>query len=559
MGTQKTGYGLANTFMFESTYTVFTKNYTIADINIQSRIKTNLFMRLTKTKANLLFAASLALAVSCADEEKVTPRSSSMENESNEAIVYDDPDFIAQNSASAGRTASTQNLPIKTFTVYLARTSNATAGSVNFKLYDGNTLIKQSSSKNVNTLIVWSGNLNDVNYGLLSYSPSGLELDTAKTYRLEIHCTGCESDANKQVVWWSANANQYSLGTGQTKTGGSWTSNNNDFSFKIQNVNSDGTTYTSRAQYTKEKVYKLNVGETQAQTFKPELGDNYIIQFPDAKLAAAVREEADIATEDAITYGQAKEITHLSENDIIDGVIQNLEGIQYLKNLQDLRLRSNVTTLAPLSGLSKLTKLALRESRATDMTPLASLTNLTDLELTSNINNVNGLGSLTNLTRLYINGQFITNIEPLEELTNLTKLYLLTPRLTDISPLEQVTTLTNLQLYCDEVANISSLSRLTNLSVLLIEGSKITSVTDLENLTKLEKLYLNYNSLLRSVQPLVNLPVLTHLELRSNQITDVLLLGLLDSLAILNLQQTPVTVQDQATLRNHLPNTNILF
>src|SRR5690349_3064168 len=120
--------------MFESTYTVFTKNCTIADIIIQSRIKTNLFMRLTKTKATLLlFAASLALAVSCADEEKVTPRSSSMENESNEAIVYDDPDFIAQNSASAGRTASTQNLPIKTFTVYLARTSNATAGSVNFK------------------------------------------------------------------------------------------------------------------------------------------------------------------------------------------------------------------------------------------------------------------------------------------------------------------------------------------------------------------------------------------------------------------------------------------
>jgi Leucine-rich repeat (LRR) protein len=561
-------------------------------------------MRLVRTKVTFVFAAIIAFAMSCADEETVTPHSSTIKSESDENIVYDDPDFVAKKSEDAGRSAVTQNLPVKTFTVYLARTSNATAGSVNFKLYDGNTLIKQSSSKNVNTLTVWSGNLSDVSYGLLSYSPNGLELDTAKTYRLEIHCTGCESDANKQVVWWSANANQYPLGTGQTKTGESWTSNNNDFSFKIQNVNSDGTLYTSRAQYVREKVYSLNTGVIQAQTFIPELGDNYIIQFPDANLASAVRRAAQISSDAPITYGDAKRIEHITQNGPHDGgAVSNLEGLQYIKNLEDLTLvQSTATSISQLKNLRKLETLRLQAPEVTDITPLSSLhslrtlelvntnmtsatalvnlTNLTDLTLrTTKLSDITSLGALTKLIFLNIDSEQLANITPLEVLTKLEMLYLssnqitLIPslnaasnlwrlalrsdHLTDISAVSTLTQLTRFELTNAPVSDISPIEGLVNLTFLALNSTTINNIS-LENLVKLERLYIRSSHLI-SVASLVNLPALKYLYLNNNQITDVLLLGLVDSLVELDLRLTPVSQQDQTTLRNHLPNTTITF
>lgn len=65
--------------------------------------------------------------------------------------------------------------------------------------------------------------------------------------------------------------------------------------------------------------------------------------------------------------------------------IQDITGLEYAKNLEDLSLFNGlITDISPLAGLTNLKKLSLSSNRIRDISPLAGFTNLAELSLEHN-------------------------------------------------------------------------------------------------------------------------------------------------------------------------------
>lgn len=569
-------------------------------------------MKLNYVKASTLFAAiTIALLMSCSEEEeKVTPRSSTSSIKEEKEIIIENDDYISEDNNNGSRI--TQNIKIRYITGYFARLSNATAGSVKLIIVkeSTNTIVATSASKAVSALGIWSGNTNDVDYTVCTFGwTNGLSLDPNESYRIEAHCTDCSTDADKKVVWWSTNnytsssQDTYTLGTGKAKDGASWVSKNNDFSFKIQNVNSDGSFYVSRAQSTKQKVYDINTSVIRAQSFKPELGDDYIISFPDANLAATVRENVGLAVDAPITYSSVKNIKFISP----PSVVSSLEGIQYLEGLQRLSIYYNgnfIANLTPLQGLTNLQSLQVKTS-ATDITPLSALTNLIALKLNaSEVTNIDALRTLSKLESLILSGPKINNIDALTELTNVKRLSITANALTDVSPIENLSALAILYLESDSFTSVPKLSALTELTGITFVGdalqdisalntplpklislsihdakklydldaisnqtqlkyldvykTSVSNVSGISNLVNLGSLWVLENQI-SDVTPFRNLSKLEGLYLGSNRIESVEVLSNLTALNILDLTNNPLTQEEVNALRLQLDFTDVIF
>lgn len=115
--------------------------------------------------------------------------------------------------------------------------------------------------------------------------------------------------------------------------------------------------------------------------------------------------------------------------------IKSIEGIQYAKNLKQLKLNENeVVDISPLRDLTQLEYLEFSRNRVVDIEPIRNLKNLTFLKLYNNwIEDVSPIADLTNLTGLDIHynvrvkmsdgkkiiSNGITDISPLKNLTKL--------------------------------------------------------------------------------------------------------------------------------------------
>lgn len=129
--------------------------------------------------------------------------------------------------------------------------------------------------------------------------------------------------------------------------------------------------------------------------------------------------------------------------------IKSIEGIQYAKNLTQLKLNENeISDITPLKDLKKLEYLEISRNRVVDVTPLKDLTNLTFLKLYNNwIEDVTPLAGLVNLEGLdlhnnvhqemidgkRINSGGISDVSALKNLTKLTFLDLSANNLKDVS------------------------------------------------------------------------------------------------------------------------------
>lgn len=108
------------------------------------------------------------------------------------------------------------------------------------------------------------------------------------------------------------------------------------------------------------------------------------IRFEDRRLDEAIRKELGLERDRAITTAPitaapfteaaVQKLTRLN----LDGLgIRSLEGIQHLKNLEQLSIRDNeIEDLSPLQGLESLYLLDAFNNRITSAEPLASLPNL---------------------------------------------------------------------------------------------------------------------------------------------------------------------------------------
>ena len=263
------------------------------------------------------------------------------------------------------------------------------------------------------------------------------------------------------------------------------------------------------------------------------------VDFPDANLAAAVRDALDLGATDPIPQTDLAGLTYLT---VFDAGISNLTGLEQATGLTTLWLGFNeISDISVLSGLTNLMDLALDGNEISDISALSGLTNLTSLGLSSNrISNISALSGLTNLTSLWLQRNRISDISALSGLTNLTLLSLFSNRISDISALSGLTNLMDLGISNNEISDISVLSGLTNLTLLSLFSNRISDISVLSGLTNLTELYLSSNEI-SDISALSDLTNLTELYLSSNEISDISALSDLTNLTELYLSSNRIS------------------
>ncbi len=249
--------------------------------------------------------------------------------------------------------------------------------------------------------------------------------------------------------------------------------------------------------------------------------DNFVVNFPDPNLEAAVRDAISKPSGDILFY-DLQTMTILNAEDLS---ISNISGLEYCTNLIDLNLYSNqIIDISPLSGLVNLTDLRLGINQITDISSLSGLVNLSWLSLSGNqITDISPLSGLVNLTFLYLGSNQITDafdFSPLNTLESLAYLSLANNQITDISPLSGLTQLVNLQLHNNQIVDISPLSGLVNLTFLTLSTNQITDISPLAGASNMYNLDLEKNQII-DISPLAGLVNLAYLYLGDNQITDI--------------------------------------
>ena len=171
-------------------------------------------------------------------------------------------------------------------------------------------------------------------------------------------------------------------------------------------------------------TYKLIVLWVVLSVFWVSPASAQTVNFPDANLAAAVRDELGLGPTDPITQTDLEGLQTLFVYSI--GGIRDLNGLQAANNLDHLDLGVNsISDLRPLSRLTNLLWLGLSNNQIRDISPLSRLTKLLWLGIGHNqISDLRPLSRLTNLLWLDITLNPITDISPLLNLPNLEQLYI---------------------------------------------------------------------------------------------------------------------------------------
>ncbi|MBC2167424.1 hypothetical protein HCB26_12660 [Listeria booriae] len=181
-------------------------------------------------------------------------------------------------------------------------------------------------------------------------------------------------------------------------------------------------------------------------------GSTFASIFPSYKLALQVAMEIypqtrpdKIDVKKEVTQAELDRVTIIEDDPALGDPIGNIEGVQYLRNLEDLWVgiagdfRGKVENLDVLSNLTKLKVLAVKNQAISDISGIKNLTNLTYLNLTNNkIIDAGPIAGLTKLEFISLDmGNNIQNLAPFWQLTNLKKLYL-NASVSDFRPLQHL-------------------------------------------------------------------------------------------------------------------------
>ena len=291
-----------------------------------------------------------------------------------------------------------------------------------------------------------------------------------------------------------------------------------------------------------------------------------VVHIPGPNLRAAIAESLGKSPTAPITV---EEMERLRELDARNRGIQDLTGIQFATNLDELNLGrwgdhgNQVSDLSPIAGLTKLRRLYLNNNSISDLSPIEGLINLRLLELRKNpISDFSVLRGLTNLTKLTLQGTLITDLSPISGLTNLTNLNFQETSVSDLSPvaglinlvefsfsgttisdLSPVAKLTNLEsIFCwgHEISDLSPLADKTKLREINFCGGNISDLTPIAGLTGLKTLYAA-NEKVSDLSPLAGLTGLTRLNFEDNQITDISPLAGLTNLTWLSVARNKIS------------------
>ena len=297
---------------------------------------------------------------------------------------------------------------------------------------------------------------------------------------------------------------------------------------------------------------------------EPDRLPGAFVHIPDTNLRAAIAEALGKSPSAPIT---AEEMERLKRLEARNRGIQDLTGLQFAINLDDLVLDTNqISDLSPLASLTNLRRLGFRDNPVPDISPVRNLTNLTHLAFPrtlvsdlsplarlinledlwfnaegAKISDLSPLAGLINLKLIHAGGHSISDLSPLAGLTKLEHLYLPGSHISDLTPLAGLTRLKELYLHHqDVISDISPLAGLTGLERLNLEDNSISDLSPLAGLTNLKWLNLVVNDI-SDVSPLVSLTNLTWLKVGRDNISDLSPLARLTGLKELYLPECEIS------------------
>lgn len=285
-----------------------------------------------------------------------------------------------------------------------------------------------------------------------------------------------------------------------------------------------------------------------------EEAESEIVEFEDSNLEADIREiinkpEGDIYLEDVIN------IKALETDGRGDRMVESFEGIQSLKNLEELYfLGYGIDDLTPIAELTNLKTLGFGSWEPTfieDISPIGNLTNLENLYIGANrASDISVIGNLVNLEELVLWRSVVDgDISFLANLENLEYLDLHSNGIEDISVLTNFKNLRYLDIGDNNVKDISPIKNLTNLKTLKIGGSgegipsggnKFDDLTPIENLIDLEILTLHFSNV-SDISILENFTYLKELNFSFTEVSDISPLESLTNLESLIFDSTEVS------------------
>lgn len=279
---------------------------------------------------------------------------------------------------------------------------------------------------------------------------------------------------------------------------------------------------------------KLTISEVDFESYEP-LSNLKV-------LSELVILNTDLTTEHLSVIGKLPELKHLTIAGCGISAIENLSGCNKLVHLD---LNNNaVRDLEPLKDLRELEYLNLSHNAISDLSMLKDLTKLSWLDISYNsVTSVSPLAGCTKLTRIYAQNNALSSLSGLEQLTALTHLYATHNQLTDVSAIAANTELTELDLSYNAIVDITAFSTLTKLQqfyfahnqvtalpafpkdskLVFIDGTdnQLASLEQLQGLSQLNKVYMDNNAQITSVDCLSSCSKLTEVRVLATGVTNV--------------------------------------
>ena len=275
---------------------------------------------------------------------------------------------------------------------------------------------------------------------------------------------------------------------------------------------------------------------------EPERLPGAFVHIPDTNLRAAIAEELGKSPNAPITV---EDMERLGRLDVESRGAQDLTGLQFATNLNNLHLRDNkISDLSPIAGLINLRDLTLERNPVSDLSPLRGLKNLTHLGFSYTlVSDLSSLAGLINLRDLDFHDIPVSDLSPIAGLINLEHLTFgggQIANISDLSPLAGLINLQRIHAWGNPISDLSPLRGLTKLWHLYLPAGEISDLTPLANLTSLKELYLHVNNI-SDISPVAGLTGLNRMDFHDNDLADISPLAGLINLKWTNLSHNEIS------------------
>ena len=209
--------------------------------------------------------------------------------------------------------------------------------------------------------------------------------------------------------------------------------------------------------------------------------------------------------------------------DLSSNSIRDLTALSNMQKLEELNLQYNaVNTVSAVSTLPALRVLDLSYNDLGSIATIGTCISLEELNVSHNkLTDIKAVSNLKKLTRFAAADNSLTNIDPLSVCLDLTDLDISNNAVTDIGLLRSLTELMYLDFSNNSVAALPAWP--VDCALVTIDGSYnlISSVEELRDLYNLNRVNMDYNADIESIDPLEGCPALVQVDVYGTKVIDV--------------------------------------